>query len=334
LQLCPKLVMIGPSWDETGRLRLAMTELGGTTADDRLPFTQPKDRRRRRASLLAALALHVAGAGVLLAYWRADTEDVANAPLVLVELAPLPAAPETTPSEQPPGPRQKESTPSPPTVQEAKRETKREAEPDRKQPVDTTETAMVAPAPKVEEPIPAPLAPKAERPIAPPATPAEPEKPEQTVEPEKTGKPAKTEPPPKPVEQAEPQKYRPSRAQQASSPSAYTRRTERAVAPAPGASARNANALPNWKSALVNRLERYKRYPAEARGEHGVARLAFSVDRGGGVHHARIVRSSGSGALDRETLALIARAQPLPPPPPEIRGAQIAIVVPIRYSVR
>ena len=94
--------------------------------------------------------------------------------------------------------------------------------------------------------------------------------------------------------------------------------------------------MPNWKSALVARLERYKRYPAEAqaRGEHGVAQLAFSVDRSGGVHHARIVRSSGSHALDAATLALVARAAPLPPPPPEVRGAQIAITVPIRYNMR
>jgi protein TonB len=98
---------------------------------------------------------------------------------------------------------------------------------------------------------------------------------------------------------------------------------------------RNPNAVPNWKSELVARLQRYKRYPgeAEARGEQGVAQLAFSVDRNGGVHDAHIVRSSGSSLLDRATLDLIVRAQPLPPPPPEVRGAQIAITVPINYTL-
>src|SRR5262249_53066937 len=92
----------------------------------------------------------------------------------------------------------------------------------------------------------------------------------------------------------------------------------------------------NWKSQLVARLERYKRYPSEAqsRGEYGVAQLAFSVDRSGGVHNARIVRSSGSSILDRETLTLAERAQPRPPPPPEITGSQIPVVVPIRYNAR
>ena len=68
-----------------------------------------------------------------------------------------------------------------------------------------------------------------------------------------------------------------------------------AAAPVAGASG-NSNALPNWKSLLVATLERNKRYPSEARsrGEQGIAQLAFSVDRNGGVHNAHIVRSSGS----------------------------------------
>ncbi len=133
-------------------------------------------------------------------------------------------------------------------------------------------------------------------------------------------------------------KQKPARKQASltSAPSAVEQKAERAAAPAAGALSHNSNALPNWKSALVSQLERYKRYPsqAQARGEYGVAQLAFSVDRSGGVHNARIVRSSGSSALDSATLDLVARAQPLPPPPPEIHGAQIPIVVPIRYSVR
>jgi protein TonB len=146
-------------------------------------------------------------------------------------------------------------------------------------------------------------------------------------------------PPPRPAEKIKEHKERKHRqrlADLASAPTTTERKAVHAIAPAPGTPSHNPNAVPNWKSALVAQLERYKRYPAEAqaRGEQGVAQLAFSVDRSGGVHDARIVRSSGSSALDRATLALVERAQPLPPPPPEIAGRQIAIVVPIRYNIR
>jgi len=141
-------------------------------------------------------------------------------------------------------------------------------------------------------------------------------------------------PPPKPVEKPREKKPKQLHASLASAPTTAEQRAERAAAPAPGASSQNSNALPNWKSLLVATLERSKRYPAQAHGDHGVAQLAFSVDRRGGVHRARIVHSSGSSALDSETLAMLERAAPLPPPPPEVGGAEIAIVVPIRYNSR
>ncbi|MBV9347902.1 MAG: energy transducer TonB [Pseudolabrys sp.] len=106
-----------------------------------------------------------------------------------------------------------------------------------------------------------------------------------------------------------------------------------AVAATPMSGAAGSNALPSWKSSLVAALERSKRYPSDARGDQGVAQLAFSVDRSGGVHNARIMLSSGSSALDKETLALARRVSPLPAPPTEIAGSMIPIVVPIRYHL-
>jgi protein TonB len=46
------------------------------------------------------------------------------------------------------------------------------------------------------------------------------------------------------------------------------------------------------------------------------------------------MRSSGSSLLDHEALTLPDRASPLPPPPPDVVGAQIPIEVPIRYNTR
>jgi protein TonB len=223
-----------------------------------------------------ALCFHAAGAAALMARWSESSDLVANAPVITIELAPVPVAPETTPNELPPGPHQSEAQPEP-------------------QPQKSIEKIGVPAVPQAELEM-----------VAPP----------KLVEKPKDKKPT--------------QKH----ASLASAPSTAENRAEHAAAPMPGANAPNSNALPNWKSQLVARLERYKRYPAEARGDHGVARLAFSVDRSGGVHNARIVGSSGSSLLDRETLSLVERAQPLPPPPADITGAQIAIVVPIRYNIR
>jgi protein TonB len=227
-----------------------------------------------------ALCFHAAGAAALLARWNENFDLVANAPVISVDLAPLPVAPDIKPSELPPGPQQSEAQPEP---------------------------APPKPVEKVEIP------------------------PQPNAEPLLTAMP-----PPKPVEKPKHQKPKQLHAGLASAPSTAEQKAERAAAPMPGASSRDSSALPNWKSLLVATLERSKRYPSQAqeRGEHGVAELAFSVDRHGGVHHARIVRSSGSSLLDGETLAMLERATPLPPPPPEVAGAEISIVVPIRYNIR
>jgi protein TonB len=89
-----------------------------------------------------------------------------------------------------------------------------------------------------------------------------------------------------------------------------------------------------WRNQIVTILERNKRYPSEARarGEQGVTRLAFSIDAEGHLLSSRIVASSGSAALDAETLALVQRAQPFPPPPPELAGSEMT--VPVSFNIR
>jgi len=198
-----------------------------------------------------AVVIHIGGAVALLARWT-DSSDLASAPVITIELAPIAATPDVTPNDLPPEP------------ERVKKEPEKKLEPEPQ-----TELQLT--------------------------------------------------PPPKPKEE----KSKPKQASLPTAPSRAEQKAERA-------------AVQNWQSLLVSKLERAKRYPSEARarGEQGVAQLAFSIDRGGGVHHARIAQSSGSSLLDRETLLLLERAQPLPPPPVEITGAQIAVVVPIRYNFK
>ncbi len=105
---------------------------------------------------------------------------------------------------------------------------------------------------------------------------------------------------------------------------------------APTAAAARKAMLVSWKRRLALHLQRNKRYPHEAqiRRESGIAKVAFVVDRQGHVISSKIVKGSGSASLDRETLELLQRAQPLPTPPSDIGGAQFAFSVPILFELK
>jgi protein TonB len=108
---------------------------------------------------------------------------------------------------------------------------------------------------------------------------------------------------------------------------------EREAAPAIGREPRPTSAaIASWQRLLQAHLERHKRFPPQALGQRGIANLAFTIDRQGHVLSSRIARSSGSPALDNETLAMIRRAQPLPGPPDGIADNQLSFTVPIRYG--
>jgi periplasmic protein TonB len=88
-----------------------------------------------------------------------------------------------------------------------------------------------------------------------------------------------------------------------------------------------------WQGALLARLERFKRYPAEAQADHqeGTAMLHFVMDRRGHVLSASLTHGAGYERLDRETLELIRRAEPLPAPPDTIPGEHLSLTVPIEF---
>jgi protein TonB len=106
--------------------------------------------------------------------------------------------------------------------------------------------------------------------------------------------------------------------------------------PVAGAAIEPSAAIRRWESGLVAHIERFKRYPAEARarGDHGVARVAFTIDRDGWVHESRILETSGSPELDRECLAMLARAQPMPKPPRQAQTSELSFIVPVRFNIR
>jgi periplasmic protein TonB len=303
-------------------------------------------------SISAATAILAHGAiGALMLDWKMEFDASAPTATIVIELSPVLAAPEVPEMETPPAPEMvRAETPSDRVVEKDIEEPQKAVEetfepalkmieprlkltpemaplqpPEARQEVDVETTSQAIPVVVIEQRSEAELTPRKKRSDgkeidAPRSVPAD----------------ARPHEPPKPAKPApnRPKKQAPD--QIASKPqTAQVRQAATAQAPA-ASTPSNSSAAPNWRSEIIGILERNKRYPAEAeaRQEHGVSNLAFSLNRQGRVTSARIAGSSGSATLDAETLALVHRVQPFPPPPPEVVGTQITLVVAVRYSNR
>jgi protein TonB len=210
--------------------------------------------------------------------------------------------------------------------------------------IDLAPLPTAAPVPPTEVP-PGPQQELSEPPPPEPAEPIQPPAP-PTVAPEvAVPVPPKPRPtPPKPPERIvhrEPPAPRPDKKPPAVATTAPPRveapPAPVVAAPAPGhTAASSSNAIPTWQGLLLSRLEQLKRYPSAAQfnRDQGVAYLRFAMDRQGRVLSASIDRSSGFALLDQETLALIHRAEPLPPPPPQVPGNPIVLTVPVRFFLK
>jgi protein TonB len=245
-----------------------------------------------RWSLCAAVVIAAHGLAALALAGRSDEAELeSGAPVVTIELAPLAVAPPVPPRDLAAGPLLE-------TESQERVAEDAPAPPERKEPVKE----------KQEKVIEEPPAPDPEVAMAP-----EPPPEEGPIE----HKPAPAVALAAPV---------PTAPQSAAAPAKL------AAAPAVAPVERPTSAaIASWERLLVAQLERHKRYPPQAGGKVGEARLAFSIDRAGRVLASRIVRSSGSEALDQEALALIRRAAPLPPPPAGLSDDRLSFVVPIRY---
>lgn len=89
----------------------------------------------------------------------------------------------------------------------------------------------------------------------------------------------------------------------------------------------------NWAGLVLGRLEQFRRYPAAARRsrQEGVCYVRFTINREGHVLSASLERTSGHESLDREAVALVRRADPLPAPPPELEGETVTLTVPVEF---
>jgi protein TonB len=177
-----------------------------------------------------------------------------------------------------------------------------------------------------------------------PPSPPEPPPPEPEVR--------KEEPPPPPVKaevvlpKPPPPKPRPPRPQKVEEPPPQPMPEQPVAAPpkpdvtpvprAQTAHSPSADAVTTWERQLLARLQSFLRYPrrAQLRQQDGIAYVRVVVDRQGNAVTSELQRSSGIPLLDDEAVAVVLRAQPLPPPPPEVRGEQVVRVVPVRFILR
>lgn len=264
-----------------------------------------REGARWTGSFVLVLGAHAAAIGAALG-WTDSIAPYSPPPAaVMLELAPMPEAPQTTPNDAPPAPDLREAIP----------------EPEEPPPVDLKppkiELAEAEPPPPVDIPPPEVVLPLPEPP--PPVD-------------------LKPPPPPKlrPVEKPKPRQERKPPAQ-AAAPQATSEQATRAAAPAQGATPDPPSAaLPTWRGLLLRHLERHKRYPADAQRQRqeGVVYMRFTLSRDGRVLAARLERSSSIASLDQEGLDLLQRAQPMPPFPTDQPGESMELIVPIQFTLR
>ncbi len=267
---------------------------------------------RWSTSAAIIVAIHAALIALGVAWYTHAPPPGVALPAIMIDLArpSAPSSPSVQPLDVPPGPEMREADPPPPPPEPPKQEAIQEQlapTPPQENPiVEAPPEQKVEPSPPKPEP--AKIAPDRAKPVA-----AKP-KPVRT----ETKKPADAAPAPR-----------------SSAVPKAERRASLASSSAP-AGATSAAALASYNQLVAAHLQRFKQYPssAKAAGEQGTSRLSFTLGRSGQVLGSRLAGSSGHPSLDGETLAMVRRAQPFPPIPPELKQASMSFSVPVRFLAR
>lgn len=91
-----------------------------------------------------------------------------------------------------------------------------------------------------------------------------------------------------------------------------------------------------YRDAVRAVLARNKHYPraAKLRRQEGVVHIEFTLTSNGAVQALRILKSSGSKALDEATLKMVRKSAPFDPFPSTIREAALEFKFPVRYNFK
>lgn len=119
------------------------------------------------------------------------------------------------------------------------------------------------------------------------------------------------------------------------SDAAAKQQTER-VAAEFNSQAQSSDKQREWEALVLGQLNKFKRYPEDARQRNRVGKpvIKFEVDAKGYIVDSTLVKSSGTNSLDREALRVLARAQPLPPPPTDLfTQGKVIVELPIDFTI-
>nr|WP_298690333.1 energy transducer TonB [uncultured Dongia sp.] len=105
--------------------------------------------------------------------------------------------------------------------------------------------------------------------------------------------------------------------------------------PTPDELARISNAKNLWMLQLDNHLKKYHKYPKAAvrKKQEGRPVITFIIDRQGNLLEAFVTNSSGFSLLDEAAIATLQRAEPLPPPPPEVAGERLSFTKQLGFDL-
>ncbi|OAF12222.1 hypothetical protein AYJ54_06960 [Bradyrhizobium centrolobii] len=89
-----------------------------------------------------------------------------------------------------------------------------------------------------------------------------------------------------------------------------------------------------WKARLSAHIASNRLFPAEGPGQTGEAKVTCVIDRYGRLISRALAVSTGSVPLDVAALEIVARAQPFPEPPSELKEDTFSLTVPIVFNGR
>jgi protein TonB len=266
---------------------------------------------RWSASAAIMVAIHAALIALGVAWYTHAPPSGVALPTIMIDLAPpsAPSAPSAHPLDVPPEPEVREADPPPPLAEPPKQEAIQE---------------QLALTPPQEHPL---VQAPPEQKVEPPAKPAP-----ATIVPDQS-KPVPAKPKPVRTEVKKPADAPPA-PRVGAAPKAERQASLTSSSAAPGAN--STAALASYNQRVAAHLQRFKQYPSGARaaGEQGTSRLSFTLSRSGQVLGSRLAGSSGHPSLDGETLAMVRRAQPFPPMPPELKQASMSFSIPVQFSIR